>query len=162
MGDDSNWSYPSASQGTPFLTAGVNMVTLCITQDATVDYRLNKSLNSIKAPDVVPTHTSTSFPMDVVLESDIDNQSQFPSFDSLDQPNVSSKGKITFSRLKRPSQKKRIMKRKKAISCDADSMPMKKFEATLIKISSKSERTLCTIRLGYHRANEVAQQEWTY
>ena len=139
MGVDSTWSAPSASQSAQSPTGGVNMVTLCITQDGTVDYRLNKSLNSIKAPDFVATHTSTTFPIDVVLESDIDNQSQFPSVDSLDQPDVSSKGKIKFSSLKRPSQKKRIMKRKTAISCDADSMPMKKLEATLIKNSSKSE-----------------------
>ena len=130
----SDWSPGRSSSEPQSPQTGVNMVTLCLTQDSQVDYRLNQKTNLVKPLKFVPTYTSTNFPIDIIVDNNVAEETEFP---LLDQSVTQSKQRVKLSKFKKSSQKKRKQNDKKTLNCDADSMPMKRFMATLNRGKNK-------------------------
>ena len=101
IGND--WSPGRSSQDAQSPQSGVNMVTLCLTQDATVDYRLNKNSGPVNPLKFVPTHTSTNVQVGVNIEENIIEVNKLP---ILNKPVMQIKRKAK-SRSSRSSAKRK-------------------------------------------------------
>ena len=83
---DQNWIGSDWNPGKPSLDAqspqsGVNMVTLCLNQDSTLDYRLNKNAGLVNHLKFVPTRTIKKCPIEVNVGDTSIEVNQFPSLD---------------------------------------------------------------------------------
>ena len=109
MGDNSDWS--GSSNGSHQSPANTNSVTLCLTKEASVNYRMDRQFKPVGISNSVPTETNTNCPLEIVSNDETKYVVDFP---SLDSPAPPQGGKGKSAKFIRSSQKKKnLMKRQR-------------------------------------------------